>query len=161
MLNHYFISSLRYVFICLNLFFTSSLLWATHNRAGEITYRQIGPNTIEATITTYTKISGNSQQADRPDLSMDWGDGTSQTIPRTTEVMLYPDIKRNTYTAVHTYPGANLPGRPYVISMQDPNRNEDILNINGGNSVNIEFFYKLMFIFLPLVTLGGIHLLSY
>lgn len=142
MLNHYFTLSLRYLLLSLSLLFTSSFLWATHNRAGEITYRQTGPNTIEATITTYTKVSGNSQQADRPELEMNWGDGTSEIIPRTTEVMVYPDIKKNTYTATHTYPGANLPNRPYIISMQDPNRNENILNINGGNSVNIEFFLQ-------------------
>ena len=50
---------------------------ATHNRSGEMTYRQIGQNTIELTNTTYTKTSGQSAQADRDRLDVDWGDGTA------------------------------------------------------------------------------------
>ena len=46
----------------LALFFTGDL-WATHNRAGEITYVQTGDLTIRATVTTYTKAS--SIAADR------------------------------------------------------------------------------------------------
>jgi len=118
------------------------LAWATHNRAGEITYEQIGVNTIRMKITTYTKTSGQSIQADRPELDVDWGDGTRETVVRDNFVQIYPDIRRNEYIAVHTYPGANIPNRPYIVSMQDPNRNENILNINGGNSVNVEFYLQ-------------------
>ena len=38
--------------LCLLLF--ALPLFATHNRAGEITYRQIDTLTIEATVVTYT-----------------------------------------------------------------------------------------------------------
>ena len=43
-----------------------SKLFATHNRAGEITYTQVGnsPLTLEFTLTTYTNI-GSSITADR------------------------------------------------------------------------------------------------
>src|SRR5437899_2550696 len=51
---------------------------ATHNRAGEITYRHVGSDRsleYEITITTYTRTS--SVQADRPTLdSVHLGDGT-------------------------------------------------------------------------------------
>ena len=39
-------------------------LQATHNRGGEIEYRQIGPKELEASVITYTKVS--SQPADYP-----------------------------------------------------------------------------------------------
>lgn len=117
--------------------------WATHNRSGEMTYRQIGNNTIELTIVTYTKISGTSGQADRPDLDIDWGDGSAmELVPRVNLVLVFNDIQQNTYQATHTYPGANRVGRPYLISMQDPNRNDNILNINGGQSVNVTFYLQ-------------------
>lgn len=127
-----------------------ALVWATHNRSGEMTYRQIGQNTIELTITTYTKISGPSAQADRDKLEVDWGDGspTSQ-IFRTTKTMVFNDIQENIYIGTHAYPGAS-PGTPYVISMQDPNRNDNILNINGGSSVNVPFYLQTeVFLFNP------------
>ena len=53
---------------------------ATHNRAGEITYVQIGPLTIEATITTYTKAT--SIQADQDSLTLCWGDGFCESVLR-------------------------------------------------------------------------------
>lgn len=134
------------------LFLANSLLHATHNRAGQITYEQIAPNTIRMTITTYTKVSPPSNAADRPDLTVDWGDNTQQVVLRTADAMIYPDIKRNTYVAVHTYPGPNLPGQPYIVSMQDPNRNDNVLNVNGGNSVNVEFYLQTeVYLFAPAV----------
>lgn len=127
-------------------------LWATHNRSGEMTYRQIGQNTIELTITTYTKTSGQSAQADRDRLAVNWGDGSpEEDILRTNFVTIFNDIQENVYVGTHSYPGANpTPGQPYVISMQDPNRNDNILNINGGNSVNVLFYLQTeVFLFNP------------
>jgi gliding motility-associated-like protein len=54
--------------------------FATHERAGEITFRWVGNNlndyTYELIVTTYTKVSGVSQNADRCFLPVDFGDGT-------------------------------------------------------------------------------------
>ncbi len=128
--------------------------WSTHNRAGEITYRQTGPLTIEVKITTYTKISGTSINADRPSLDIHWGDGAVQTLARDNFVMVHPDIRRNEYIGTHTYPGPNPGGQPYIVWMQDPNRNESILNINGGNSVNIEFYLQTEVFLFPTSIFG-------
>lgn len=106
--------------------------WATHNRAGEITYEHISGFTYKVTITTYTKSS--SYDADRDSLPIYWGDNTYEIIPRSEEVNVGIDIKRNKYIRLHTYPGAAT----YTISMEDENRNEDIANIPG--SVNTPFF---------------------
>ena len=116
------------------LFFLLSLSsFATHNRAGEITYRQLGPLTYEITIVTYTYTLS---PADRPQLEVQWGDGSSSLVDRIEKTQLPNYYQRNIYKGVHTYPG---PGT-YEILMEDPNRNEGVLNIPG--SVNVPFAIK-------------------
>lgn len=117
------------------------LLCATHNRAGEITYRQTSALTIELTITTYTKAS--SVAADRDSLDVFWGDGTNQFVRRDNSKTRFEpnDIKINYYIAFHTYPGAAT----YTISFLDPNRVGGILNVNYPNSIDIPFFLSTTF----------------
>ncbi len=109
------------------------VLFATHNRAGEITYRQIGPLKYKITLVTYTY---SLSSADRPSLEVTWGDGTSSIVYRDEKISLPNYYNRNTYHGTHTYPG---PGT-YEIKMEDQNRNEGILNIPG--SVNVPFAIK-------------------
>lgn len=115
---------------------------ATHNRSGEITYEQIGPLTIRATITTYTKASSSS--ADRDTLLLFWGDDQSTFVPRSNgegELIPGEDIKVNYYIAEHTYPGINT----YTLSFEDPNRVNNIVNVNFPNSVDVPFFVSTTF----------------
>ena len=106
--------------------------FSTHNRAGEITYKQVSGLTFEITIITYT-ATGPGFTADRPELEIQWGDNTSSILPRVEEVK-YPDYyKRNRYVGTHTYPGAGS----YQIVVEDPNRNYGVSNI--PNSVNTVF----------------------
>ncbi len=121
------------LYILLILFATS--VFATHNRAGEITYRHLGGFKYEITITTYTKIGGGVV-ADRDDLDIMWGDGTSEVLPRVTFTDYYGTYRHNIYRGTHTYPGPGV----YEIVMQDPNRNSNIQNI--PESVNIVFAIK-------------------
>lgn len=126
-----------------------SNMFATHNRAGEIRYRVVSYLTFQVTIITYTKAS--STEADRDTLKLDWGDGTVEKVLRSNgppgtngvpQGIVLPgyDIKYNEYASGnHTYPGA-LPF--YIISMGDPNRIANIININGGASVNIPFYIE-------------------
>ena len=61
------------------LFFIFSFsAFATHERAGEITYTHISGNTYSITITTYTK--GSSTPADRCSLLVNFGDDTSHYL---------------------------------------------------------------------------------
>lgn len=115
--------------------------FATHNRAGEITYRIIDGLTIEATITTYTKAS--SVAADRDTLEICWDvGGPCEKVGRSNGggqgQILANDTKLNKYIAIHTYPGI----AHYVISMTDPNRNGGILNVNWPNSENVPFYLE-------------------
>ncbi len=116
-------------------FFTFSIAFATHNRAGEITYKQISNFKFEVTVVTYTK---ESSPADRDSLELFWGDGQSQFIPRIEEVILADDVKRNEYSATHTYPGPSS----YTLSIVDANRIASIINVNDGGSVNIPFYVE-------------------
>lgn len=117
-------------------------LYATHNRAGEITYEQIGELTYRITVITYT-ATGPGPVADRPRLEVQFGDGTAYQVNRIEEVFLPDFYKRNKYVWEHTYPG---PGT-YQIVVEDPNRNEGVRNI--PNSVNVVFSIKTILIINP------------
>jgi gliding motility-associated-like protein len=119
--------------------FTFSL-WATHNRAGEITYTHVSGLTYEFTVVTYTK---ESAVADRPLLEVQWGDGTLDSIPRVQMISLGNDIQKNVYVYQHTYPGADV----YTVMVDDPNRNSDVINIPG--SVNIPFHIETILTISP------------
>jgi len=111
-----------------------AILMATHNRAGEITYRHIGGYTYEFTVTTYTYRYSN---ANRSELPVSWGDGSTSIIPLLDppghEIIVGTDYYHNTYIGTHTFPGAGV----YSILMEDPNRNDGVNNI--PNSVNVIF----------------------
>ena len=133
------------LWIALVLFLLPVIVSATHNRSGEITYEQVGPLTIIATMTTYTKATSTS--ADRDSLEIFWGDGTSEFVLRENgagDIIPGKDIKVNFYRSEHTYPGRAT----YTISFEDPNRVSGILNVNYPNSVDIPFYLETTFSFL-------------
>ncbi|MBX7201552.1 MAG: gliding motility-associated C-terminal domain-containing protein [Bacteroidia bacterium] len=136
------------VFIVLSC--SSGLLYATHNRAGEITYRHLGGYQIEATITTYTKADS---QADRASLGIHWGDGTVDTIQRLNGngqgELIAPDLKKNIYRGIHIYPGP----AGYTMFFEDPNRNGGVVNI--PNSVNIPFYVSTQLLINPFVGINN------
>jgi gliding motility-associated-like protein len=118
-------------FLMVLVSFCFASLNATHNRAGEITYRQLSDLTYEITITTFTYTLSF---ADRPTLNVDWGDNTTSVAPRIPPNIIFPNYyRRNIYIINHTYPGPGI----YKIVVQDPNRNAGVKNI--PNSVNVIF----------------------
>ena len=144
-----YIKQISFRRLCNNVLLLLTFLYceditATHNRAGEITYVQIGELTIRVTITTYTKTS--SILADRDSLEIFWGDGTSSIVGRANGFgdIMPNDIKRNYYISEHTYPGRAT----YTIHMSDPNRIGGILNVNFPNSIKIPFHIETTFTFI-------------
>src|SRR5665648_8369 len=121
-------------------FATVSALFATHNRAGEITYVQLSDLTYEVTITTFTYTQS---KADRPQLDCEWGDNSITTVNRISETYLPNYYKKNVYISTHTYPGPGV----YRIVVQDPNRNYGVLNI--PNSVKVVFSISTILIANP------------
>ena len=139
----------KLLFILLLILVCRHTSFATHQRAGEITYRYISGLTYEATIITY---SYEKSSADRNELDIQWGDGQTSTLTRINGPaglnpysLVYCEhlgevvgtfIKRNEYVGQHTYPAAST----YLISLEDPNRNDGILNI--PNSVDVPLYIE-------------------
>lgn len=132
------------IFLC-----SASSLFATHQRAAEITYRHIEGLTYEVKIITYTYTPS---PADRPELTISWGDGTSSVLMRTEKTNLPENISLNVYeyrpeigasTNRHTYSSQGT----YVLSLEDPNRNYGIVNI--PNSVNVPMYTQSVLVANP------------
>jgi len=128
------------IFLCADLF-------ATHNRFGDITYEFAGtanaPQRYKVTIRTCTKTSS---PADRPILEIEWGDGTSDSLPRDQIIIMGTDVQQNIYIGFHNYPG---PGT-YTMTVFDANRNQGIINIPG--SVNEPLCIQTMLVISPFFT---------
>lgn len=133
---------MRKIFILLSVvFFTGMSAYATHQRAGEITYRYLSPLTYEVTIVTYSYAPS---LADRFELEISWGDGTTSILDRANGPLnlngkrlgeiVGQDLKKNLYVGTHTYAGAST----YLLSVEDPNRNQGVLNI--PNSVEVPLY---------------------
>ena len=98
----------RLVFLGLAMLFCGTSLYATHNRAGEITYSHVEGLTYEVLITTYTKASA---LADRPSLYLLWGDENGEeldSLERESIDIIPGDIQINTYRGTHTYGGPGV-----------------------------------------------------
>lgn len=110
---------------------------ATHYRAGEITYRLIDGRRYEITAITYTdptsRADGSTSQ-----IVIDWGDGSTSLVQRWSTLIYAdnPSIRLNIYKAIHQY----ATDATYEIGMMDRNRINGILNINGGNTVDLAFY---------------------
>lgn len=130
---------MRY-FLLVILFSFSLSAFATHNRAGEITYRHISGLTYEFTITTYVYTLS---QADRPTLTLQWGDNTQTVVPRISKINLPNNITKNTYIGNHTFLGNGV----FTVSMEDPNRNGGVINI--PNSISVAFYIETKIVINP------------
>ncbi len=112
--------------------------WATHNRAGMITYKHLTGNSFQITLTTYTNTNSS---IDRNPIVLHFSDGDTAVVYRSIDqVIAKPqniNTKINVYVTTHTFPG---PGT-YIISYIDPNRVAGIVNF-ASPSVNIAFFVQ-------------------
>jgi hypothetical protein len=124
-------------------------VFASHQRAAEISYRHVTGLIYEAKIVTYTYTPS---PADRPTLDIYWGDGTYSTLIRTQKTYLPDNITLNVYeykpevganTNRHTYESSGT----YTLYMEDPNRNYGIVNI--PNSVNVPLYVESQLVINP------------
>lgn len=127
--------------LSLLLLLAAALAHATHNRAGEIILCHLGGLTYEATIITHTKLSA---PADRPELTLHWGDGDSSVIQRQPpQDFPAQDLRRNVYVGTHTYSGPGV----FTLYFYDENRNAGVVNI--PNSVNQPFAVQTQLVISP------------
>ncbi|MBU2020289.1 MAG: gliding motility-associated C-terminal domain-containing protein [Bacteroidetes bacterium] len=115
--------------------------WCTHNRSGEITYEYVNGNTYRFFVTTCTKLTS---AANRNTIEINYGDGFTDTISLI-QFFDFPstDTKQNIFSGIHTFSGPGI----YTISITDPNRNNNVLNI--VNSVNEIFCIQTELIISP------------
>jgi gliding motility-associated-like protein len=129
----------------LGLWLLAGQAGATHNRAGEITYTHVQGLTYEVVITTYTK---SSAIADRPWLPIRWGDEVTgallDSLERESIQPLLGDVQINVYRGQHTYGGPGV----YALEVEDPNRNDGVLNIPG--SVDVPFAIQTLLFINPM-----------
>ena len=115
---------------------------ATHNIAGHIEYQHTPlPNqSLRYCFKIITYFRNEPTVADRDTLFMDFGDGTTGGAPRVNgegEPLLHNSlIKYNIYEICHNYPQTGT----YSITMQDPNRIGNIINMS--NSIDTPFFLQ-------------------
>lgn len=124
----------------LSLLLIYSLACATHERAGEIIYEHIDGLKYKATIITFTY---SPSPADRPQLTLMWGDETASVLDRIEKTAITNIIQRNVYVGEHTYAAPGI----FRLAVEDPNRNYGIVNI--PNSVNIPFFLETELVINP------------
>ena len=103
---------------------------ATHQRAAEITYKWLGGNAYEFTLTCYT-YTPSPAGLQRDSLLVQWGDGMEEYIPRVVLQNLGEDYTLNVYKQIHNYSSSGT----YTISMEDANRNFGVINV--PNSVMV------------------------
>ena len=131
---------IRIILMLLIAFACAQTAFATHQRAGEISYTYVSGLTYNFTITTYTYTPS---PADRPEIEVFWGDGTSSIIPRFSKTNLDNNISKNIYYTQHTFSAVGT----FHVTFEDPNRNAGIVNI--PSSVEIPFFIETILIISP------------
>ncbi|NJM14686.1 MAG: hypothetical protein HC896_04270 [Bacteroidales bacterium] len=110
-------------------------LWATHNRGGEITYKQLDNLTYLVTITTFTYTLG---QADRPSIYVYWGDNTIDTINRKNGLAFGGEIIGDTTKRTFITNNTPIRDRALILSTwKTQTETKGVLNI--PNSVNVVF----------------------
>ncbi|NMM48560.1 T9SS type A sorting domain-containing protein [Marinigracilibium pacificum] len=131
----------------LNLLFMFSSS-ATHIRGGEIRVVQEDPNSLECKI-IFTGYKDSESGVEFGNGYLDFGDGTViETMPNDFEILEYSQIfflQKVKLTMTHTFPDYGK----YVISYTEQNRNNFILNINNGNSVDLPFYVESMITLIP------------
>ncbi|MDP1743936.1 MAG: T9SS type A sorting domain-containing protein [Bacteroidota bacterium] len=147
---------MKKIYILFAFSILSSNIFATHIKAGEITYTHLTGLTYKINVNVYTNTDPLTTQADRCDLIVYFGDGDSAIAPRvngpsllctTADGEMFATYsKKNIYETTHTYSGNGT----YIISMEDPNREAGICNI--PNSVDQSFFIRTTILIAPSIT---------
>ena len=116
-------------------------LWATHQRAAEITYEWKGNNAYEFTLITYSIPNTAWQQRDS--LLVKWGDGFESYVPRVGIQDMGSNTVRSVYRIMHYYSSSGT----YTISMEDANRNNGVVNV--PNSVSVPMYIESELVISP------------
>ena len=142
-----FSQCLKQIFIL--VLFLSNYSYASHNLAGQITYRYLSPNTYEIILTTYTDPFARGVDRCNADIEI-WGRQgnnfikihTIEKIPRENGpngtcsfpdkmgVFVRPKIKKNIYRTIYTFNG---PGT-FALRYFDVARVDNVKNMNNSGA---------------------------
>ena len=119
-----------------SFFLLSVPLFATHNRAGDITYKHISGLTYEVSVSIFADPNSPAFR-NRDEVEINWGDNSGiDSVGNPIigpDILNRPNVKKRTWIARHTFPG---PGS-FRIRVEDRNRNGGVDNIT--NSINVPF----------------------
>lgn len=123
-------------------------LWvfATHQKAAELTVKHVSGYTYRAVLITYTYTGS---EVDRPATELAWGDGVVEMVVRTSMQIINKDTRMNRYEAEHTYSGPGI----YTLHMEDPNRNAGVINV--PNSVMTSMYISTSILISPWLGAGN------
>lgn len=111
--------------------FASTPVLASHFQGGEISYAHIVGDSYSIQVKLWSVLE---VPIDWPEITVYFGDGTAQIVPRDFTVDAFANecgnLRKSIYTATHDYP---VPGA-YRIRYTEPNRDAGIVNI--PSSVN-------------------------
>lgn len=133
---------MRKLFFVALLLMMAIPLWATHQRAAEITYEWKGGNAYEFTLTCYT-YTPSAAGLQRDSLLVMWGDGYGDYVPRVVMQNLGDNYTLNVYRMVHNFSSSGT----YVVSMEDPDRNYGVVNV--PNSVSVPMYIETELVINP------------
>jgi len=131
---------------------TLSVLWASHNLAGQITYDYLGPNRYRVTLTTYTDSAAAGVDRCFADIEVWSVIGGTRTLvqtytniprangpagggcqaPARLGIHLRPRVKKNFYIVEITLPGPGL----YELRYSDFARVENVRNMSNSGATS-------------------------
>ncbi len=134
---------------------TCSFSFATHCKAGELTYKLLDSTGLyfQVSFTSYTSTSYPGNLADRSSVVVFWGDGSTDTLFRVNGPAIDSIyhagedcdsfLRKNIYTGTHHYAGPPpSPYEFYVVGIEDQNRIANILNIANRASDEIPMYLE-------------------
>lgn len=150
----------------------NEVVHASHNLAGQITYKYLAPNTYEITLTTYTDPFARGVDRCNADIEI-WGKQgnsfikihTIQKIPRENGpagncespekmgVFIRPKIKKNIYRTVFTFNGPGI----FALRYFDIARVDNVKNMN--NSGATAFYVETLLFNNPFIGINNSPLL--
>jgi len=148
---------LKTLLVSVSLMWTALETYATHIRAAEITSRRVSnvALTYEFTITAFTDTQSPVRFGDG---IINFGDGTEVQLDVQADSFVdgiflgeNNEVEQYIIKITYTY---NSPG-VYTISYREPNRNDEIVNINFGNSVQTPFYIESQILIDPFIGLNS------
>ncbi|UII22522.1 T9SS type A sorting domain-containing protein [Fulvivirga ligni] len=113
--------------------------YATHLRAGEITYELLNESTQTYNI-TITVYMDDTSEVSFGEGTLHFGDGTSIQLPPISSTKIKDGLSYSKYSVNHNYCASGN----YLLYYSEPNRNENVVNL--PNSANKLFYIESLLV---------------